>query len=184
MIFQVVCTSEGFAQPTASDLARAARDGDSAALTQLTALANTGHASAQFNLGVMYDNGLGVPKDAVQAVSWYRKGADQGLAQAQHNLGVMYEHGLGVPKDAVQEVSWFRKAADQGNAPAQFNVGLMHGKGDGVPRDSVQAYMWGNLAAAQGDEEAKKLREFLGKTMTPDQIAEAQKLSREWRPKN
>ena len=69
MIFSVVCTSVGFAQKTASALARAARDGDSAALTQLIALANTGDASAQFNLGVMYENGLGVPKDALRAVS-------------------------------------------------------------------------------------------------------------------
>ena len=95
----------------------------------------------------------------------------------------MYAHGDGVPKDAVQAVSWYRKAAEQGNASAQANLGLMYYRGEGVPKDYVTAYMWRNLAAAQGEEIAKKARDALEKDMTPAQIAEAQKLSREWKPK-
>ena len=145
--------------------------------------ADQGHASAQYNLGYMYDSGDGVPKDAVQAVSWYRKAAEQGLASAQSNLGVMYAEGEGVPKDAVQAVSWYRKAAEQGLARAQSNLGAMYSRGEGVPKDLVTAYMWRNLAAAQGDETGKKARDALETLMTPAQIAEAQKLSREWKPK-
>jgi TPR repeat protein len=78
----------------------------------------------------MYDSyyeggGEGVKKDAVQAVHWYRKAAEQGYAQAQCNLGVMYANGLGVEKDAVQAVHWFRKAAEQGHAQAQHNLGVL-----------------------------------------------------------
>ena len=61
-----------------------------------------GNASAQFNLGLMYANGDGVPKDAAEAVKWYRKAADQGNAHAQFILGVMYANGEGVPKDAAR----------------------------------------------------------------------------------
>ncbi|HFC6390643.1 TPA: tetratricopeptide repeat protein, partial [Neisseria lactamica] len=80
-----------------------------------------GNAAAQFNLGVMYENGQGVRQDYVQAVQWYRKASEQGDAQAQFNLGVMYAEGQGVRQDYVEAVKWFRQAADQGLAQAQYN---------------------------------------------------------------
>ena len=85
--------------------------------------AQAGDASAQNNLGVMYEDGTGVPQDDTQAVAWYRKAADQGDASAQYNLGLMYANGTGVPQDDTQAVAWTRKAADQGNASAQANLG-------------------------------------------------------------
>ena len=145
--------------------------------------AEQGHASAQHNLGLMYYRGDGVPKDAVQAVAWFRKAAEQGHASAQYTLGVMYANGEGVPKDAVQAVAWYRKAAEQGDASVQHNLGLMYYRGDGVPKDIVLAYMWINQAAAQNGENGKKARDALEILMTPAQIAEAQKLSRERTPK-
>ncbi len=77
----------------------------------------------------------------------------------------------------------FRQLADQGNANAQGNLGLMYEKGKGVPQDYVQAHMWYNLAAAQGQKDAGKVRDSLAGKMTPAQIAEAQRLAREWKPK-
>ena len=130
-----------------------------------------------------YATGEGVPKDAVQAVAWFRKAAEQGHASAQSNLGAMYATGEGVPKDAVQAVAWYRKAAEQRHASAQSNLGAMYSRGEGVPKDLVIAYMWRNLAAAQGEEIGKTARDALEGSMTPAQIAEAQKLSREWTPK-
>jgi len=91
----------------------------------LRARAEKGDADAQFNLGVKYYRGDGVPKDAVQAATWYRRAAEQGAASAQYNLGLMHTSGEGVPKDAVQAASWFRKAAEQGYALAQNNLGAM-----------------------------------------------------------
>ena len=70
-----------------------------AALAQLRKPTDQGYAVAQTTLGVMYENGYGVPQDYAQAVAWYRKAADQGLAVAQVNLGVMYKNGHGVPQD-------------------------------------------------------------------------------------
>ena len=92
----------------------------------------------------------------------------------------MYADGEGVPEDDVEAVKWYRKAAEQGYATAQYNLALMYANGSGVPEDYVESYMWLNLAAAQGTEEAKQSKGILSEKMTKEQIAEAQKLSREW----
>ncbi|MDD6910817.1 tetratricopeptide repeat protein, partial [Actinobacillus minor] len=67
-------------------------------------LAEQGDAGAQYNLGLMYDNGYGVNQDYHQAVKWYQKAAEQGVLQAQFNLGFMYEKGDGVRQDYHQAV--------------------------------------------------------------------------------
>jgi TPR repeat protein len=116
-------------------------------------------------------------------VQWFRKAAEQGHAMAQFNLGVMYANGEGVPKDDAEAVKWFRKAAEQGDAKAQFNLGVMYAEGRGVPRNDVAAYAWMNLAAAGGHKEAKVQRDRLETRMTREEIAEAQRIAAEFRPK-
>ena len=106
--------------------------------------AEQGDASAQFNLGIMYDYGRGVTQDYAQAALWYRKAAEQGLAAAQYNLGVAYHEGQGVPQDYVQAAVWYRRAAEQGDAAAQFNLGAAYFDGQGVPQDYAEAYSWLN----------------------------------------
>ena len=124
------------------------------------------------------------------AVAACRRLGDQGLAFAQFNLGVMYDNGQGVLQDYTEAVTWFRKAADQGHAPAQADLGVMYAHGQGVPQDYVQAHKWFNLAAARlpaSDAEMRNLavkeRDAVAAKMTPAQIAEAERLAREWRPK-
>ena len=104
-------------------------------IEEIRQAAEQGVAMAQFNLGVMYDRGEGVPEDDSEAVEWYRKAAEQGLPGAQYNLGLMYANGEGVPEDDQEAVKWYRKAAEQGYAKAQYNLGNMYGKGEGVPED-------------------------------------------------
>ena len=77
----------------------------------------------------------------------------------------------------------FRPLADQGDPLAQATLGLMYAEGQGVPQDYVLAHMWMNLAVAKGVQEAVKGRDLLEKNMTTDQIAEAQRLAKEWKPK-
>jgi len=91
----------------------------------------------------------------------------------------MYEQGEGVAKDEMQAAKWYRLAAEQGLAAAQNALGWMNGEGKGVPRDFITAYVWLNLAATQGDETAKRNRDIVGKQMTAEQIAEAQRRSRQ-----
>ena len=155
---------------------------------ELRPLAEQGDAKAQFELGVMYINGLGVPQDYAEAARLYRKAAEQGRAKAQYNLGLMYDNGLGVPQNYAKAVKWYRKAAEQGNAGAQYNLGVMYGKGQGVPQDYAQAHMWYNLAASryppgEDRDNAVDNRDIVAERMTPAQISEAEKLAREWRPK-
>ena len=109
--------------------------------------ANHGNAKAQFNLGVCYEDGEGVPRDMQQAVKYYTLAADQGFAPAQCNLGYCYKHGKGVPQDMQQAVKYYTLAADQGNAPAQFLLGGCYQNGYGVNQDASKALQWYQQAA-------------------------------------
>ena len=93
----------------------AAESGDFAtALREFRPLAEQGSVGAQFNLGVMYYNGKGVPQDYKTAVKWYTLAAEQGDADAQYNLGWMYYKGQGVPQDYVYAHMWQNVVAFNG----------------------------------------------------------------------
>ena len=137
-----------------------------------------------------YDEGLAAFKhgDYATALREFRLAARQGNASAQFFLGSMYYSGRGVPQDYAESAKWYRKAAEQGYANAQNNLGTMYDKGWGVPQDYVQAHKWYNLAASslppgKDHDRATKNRDNVAKRMTPAQIAEAQRLAREWKPK-
>ena len=159
------------------------REDYATALREWRPLAEQGDVLAQYNLGLLYRKGRGVPQDDVQARKWYEKAAAQGQAKAQFNLGTLYFNGEGVPKDYQQALRWFRLAADQGEALAQTKIAIMYDEGQGMPKNIVQAYKWYSLAATNGDKSAPLLLNLLANEMTPAQIAEAQKLAQEWKPK-
>ena len=142
-------------------------------------LAAQGNESAQHNLGWMYDKGKGAPQDYAEAVRWYKLAAAQGDAFAQYNLGWMYGKGQGIPQDYAEAARWYKLAAAQGLADAQYNLGNMYRLGLGIPQDHERAHLWLNLAATKGDSDAVKNRDITAKKMTPQQIAEAQKMARE-----
>jgi TPR repeat protein len=142
--------------------------------------ARQGEAAAQFKLGVCYCNGQGVPQDYAEAVKWYREAAEQGETMAQGKLGDAYYIGLGVAANYAEAVKWYREAADHGEPAAQRHLGIMYGLGQGVPQDYVQAYKWYTLAAAQNDTNAIHNRNSILNSLTPSQIAEAERLSYEF----
>ena len=80
----------------------------------------------------------------------------------------------------AEVVKWYRKAAEQGHYFAQAMMSLMYDLGKGVPQDYVAAHMWFSLSAAKGQKKGPKNRDLVAERMTPAQIAEAQKLAREW----
>lgn len=122
-------------------------------------------------------------QDFVTAERLYRPLAEGGRASAQHFLGKMYENGLGVPQDYVQAAKWYRLAAEQGHGGAQLFLAGMYAAGEGVPRDYVQAYKWFELSAAGGGGDfAASSRDKVAAKLTPAQIAEAQRLVRNWKP--
>ncbi len=140
-------------------------------------------AKAQYELGSMYYEGYIMSQDYKEAFKLFSKAAEQGHTGAQFMMGCMYFHGEGVLQDYEMAVKWFKTASEQGQAEAQCNFGTMYLLGQGVPEDYIEAYKWLNLSAAQGNELAAKKREILKEKMSPEQIAEAQRLSREFKPK-
>ena len=150
--------------------------------------AEQGEAKSQYNLGVLYSNGRGVSQDYKEAVKWYQSAAEQGHVFAQYNLGVVYHQGQGeVPQGLTEALKWYQKAADQGLADAQYGLGIMYANGQGVPRDYVDAHRWFNLSASSSQGQSQKNaihnRGLIETLITPEELAEARKRAREWKPK-
>ena len=117
-----------------------------AAVAETHARAGHGDADAQYELGVMYAEGRGVPQNDAVAFAWYRQAAEQGVAAAQFNVGLMYSTGRGVPLDEAEAVTWYQQAAAQGLAEAQVNLGVIFAAGQVVVSDLVTAYSYFNNA--------------------------------------
>lgn len=187
-----------------------ARDIDSSAKWYRKA-SDQGHSQAQVELGLFYFVGAGVQRDPKEGFLLLRKSADQNNPKAQWALHVhsedkqeklhwlikaaesgeryaqlyladQYREGKDVPQDFEKALKWYQKASDQGLDKAQIQLSNMYENGLGVSTNLVLAYMWANIASASGDENAIKQRDKLLNILSRDQIAEAQKLSREWKP--
>jgi len=186
-VLLVLCMFALSGQVIAGSLTDAARTYDAGnyadAAKQFRALAEQGNAVAQARLGVLYEQGRGVPQDFQEAYKWIRLSVAQGNADAQFTLGWMYELGEGVPQDIKEAINWYRLSAKQGNGFAQFSLGGMYAHGQGVPKNFVAGHMWTNICAANATDSdllqlCTKLRDSLTKIMTSAQIAEAQELAR------
>ena len=159
----------------------ASAQGENTSLAATRVLAEQGDSEAQSILGIRYATGRGVPQDDVLAVKWLRLGADQGNAAAQNKLSYMYRSGFGVPKDNALAFKWLRLSAEHGDSVAQYILGIKYSTGDeNVQRDLVKSYMWFNASAANGNRFNAYTRDILAKRMLPEQISEAQILSREF----
>jgi len=115
--------------------------------------ADQGFTNAQYNLGLMFENGRGVAQSDVKAVHWYTKAAEQGQAMAQNNLGLKVLHGRGVAQSYAEAMRWFRKAADQGEPQAEFNL-KVHFK---------KKWHWSSLIGCGGEMVYMKLIRVLKK---------------------
>ena len=151
-------------------------------------LATAGDNRAQYNLAVLYDKGVGVPQDYAEAAKWYLAAAGNGHLDAQANLGFAYEQGRGVALNYAEAAKWYRAAAERGDVAAQANLGTLYANGWGVARNDVLAHMWLNLAVSGTGSSwfrhgMTRKRDSVAKRLTPEQILEAQRLARDWRPK-
>ena len=114
-----------------------------------------GDSRGLYNVGRMYEIGLGVKKSDEEAAKWYRRAAEQGSVGAQHKMGFMYLHGNGVEQSDEAAAKWFRRVADQGDADAQFILGSFYSDGRGVEQSDEEAVEWYRKAAEQGDPSAQ-----------------------------
>ena len=129
--------------------------------------------------------------DYAKALKLARPLAEAGDPRAEAIVGSAYYRGRGVPQDYAEAARWYRLAAEQGDAQAQYNLGLAYARGEGVTQDVVDAHMWFNLAAARfpandtrNRTAAVKNRDTVAGEMSSEQLAEAQKRAREWKPRS
>ena len=144
-------------------------------------LAKKGDHRAMYALGSMYAAGHGVPRDLDESRRWFSKAARYGRPDAQYKLGLIYARGLGVKPDPRRAINWFGKSARQGYGLSQYQVGLMYRQGEGVGQNNIKAYAWLQTAAGNAVPEAQSLLEQITAELTPEELAEANKLSREYR---
>ena len=150
------------------------------ALREWRPLAEEGKAPAQLALGRLYLNGLGVSQDKVLGAKLIRQAAEKGHSFAQAYLALLFQRGEGVQQDFAEMGKWLWLAAEQGETRAMYSVAHNFNFGFDVPQDYALAHTWYNLAASFGDQDAREDREYLAKKMTREQIAEAQRMAREW----
>ena len=125
-------------------------------LAQLQRLAEQGDVDAQYDLGLFYFQGRGVPQDYSKAMLWYRKAAEQGDSRAQFYLGSMYQDGLGVIKDHTTAIQWLQKSVAQGDSYGQLHLGWAYQMGLGVPKDYDKAAEWYQKSATLGNPHAQE----------------------------
>jgi TPR repeat protein len=146
------------------------------------AAATEGHADSQFNVAVMYEQGIGVGKDEKEAVVWYGKAASQGNASAQFNLGVLYENGRGTEIDFAKANEWYRKASVQGDALAIGNLGMLYVRGQGVKENKVAGVALLLVSATLDPSPENHAKQNLSGTrgLTTETVVAAQALSQEF----
>jgi|GEM_PF-4774588 len=142
-----------------------------------------GQIDAQLHLAYLFREGKGLPVSLAQAGFWFRKAAEMGNLRAQKELAGMCLEGIGVDRNAVEAAKWFHKVAEKGDVASQVKLGDLCAKGLGVSLNLVEAQMWYILADKKGDREAAKKRAENAKLMNPNQLFEAEKLAKEFRPK-
>lgn len=166
-------------------LGRGVAQDDAKAVQWFDRAALQGDAGAENDLGVMYAQGRGVPQSYDRAEGWFAAAA-RSFAPAQFNLGVTFEFGRGVPADPARASTWYLRAAEQGFVPAQRALGMLYAGGHGIARNTVAAYTWDALAKAASRPQgagftcADRAMVALGATMSPAQLAAAQRNAEVW----
>jgi hypothetical protein len=151
------------------------------ALRKDVQMAEAGDPAAQVRLALRYEQGQDMSQSCFDALSLYRKAADQGYLQAQYHLGRMYYSGECMGQNLAEAARWMKTAAEHGLADAQQVFGKMCFNGEGVARDRVTACMWMILAASGGNGEAKNLLKFMSSELTRDELNTAQERARNWK---
>jgi hypothetical protein len=142
--------------------------------------ADTGAVTAQYEMGLRYANGEGVPQNYQDAMTWFAKASDAGNAKAQWKLALGYLKGIGVPRDERQAMVWLKRAANNGDTRAQRALSEMYLSGREVPRDYVRAYTWANIATELEGNDKGQLQTIRSR-MTPIQVSDAERRTSIWR---
>ncbi|MCC7036113.1 MAG: sel1 repeat family protein [Alphaproteobacteria bacterium] len=145
--------------------------------------ASDGDVASQYNLGMKYARGDGVPQDYKVAAKWLEMAANKGDMDAQAALGVMYQKGQGVQQDNNIAASLYKRAAAQGDKMSQYNLASIYASGRGSMRNDKEAFFWVTLASVENTEpQVTALHDTLAARLTPADISEAQQRASLWVP--
>lgn len=147
---------------------------------KIVSAAAKGEAAARFELGMLHEKGEVLPQNHKEAAKWFRLAADDGYGPAQLYLGLLYLSGKGVDRDYTHAVRYLTLAAEQNEADAQFLLGGIYFGDNVVPHDYVESYKWFRLASLKGNGETQNPLDSVAKRMSPQQVAEADRLVREF----
>ncbi|MFN3609245.1 MAG: peptidoglycan-binding protein, partial [Hyphomonas sp.] len=151
-----------------------------AAIPLLRRAALKGAAPAQYDLAKLYEQGIGVDRDMIQARSLISRAAEAGHVGAMYDLALFMAEGEGGNLDEQGAVDWFRKAADHGFLDAQYNLGVMFAEGIGAEQDLPEALYWFELASRQGDSGATLEARNLINRIPPETVREVMEAADVW----
>ena len=146
------------------------------AFTKLLKLAKDGHLKAQYEVAMMFNNGIGVAKDKEEAWNWFTRAAKAGNVDAQVELGAHYEAGVDGQPNGIMAAQWWKTAAKNGSGVAAFNLGTMYRSGRVTARDLVRAYAWFMVAEDLGVITAKDHLRNLRDLIPEQDVAKAERL--------
>jgi len=151
------------------------------AVKEFRAAADEGHSDSQFNLGLMYEQGIGVEKDEKEALVWYLKAAQQGNSNAQYNSAVLYENGRGCDVNFKEAHRWYREAVAQGDGLAVGNLGMLYLRAQGVKEDKVAGLALLLTSVSMDNSPENRAKQNISSTrgVTAKIIEESQKLASE-----
>ncbi|WP_409523423.1 tetratricopeptide repeat protein [Nitrincola sp. MINF-07-Sa-05] len=151
---------------------------------RLLPLAEAGDGDAQNQVGVMYEFGNGVERNAELAFQWYQRAAEQMIVSAWHNLGRSYNFGTGTEQDFAEAEAWYLRAAERGYTDSLFFLGTLyatdHG-GNNEHEPDIIAYAWMQNAAALGNQTAQPIAQRLLMKLDAEQTEAAEKLAERYR---
>ena len=143
----------------------------------IKALADGGHAEAEYKLGVMYITGNSVPKDRKKAIDSFMKSASAGYTKAQYVMGKLYKDGTYIQRSEQKAVLWFSKAAAKGHTKSQYELAVLYAGYRDSEESLIKSYAWFDALNKNGDKKAAAGREEIGRKLNRFQIIEAKRTS-------
>lgn len=145
---------------------------------ELRKAAEAGDAGAQFRLGeALLQDPVRTPENSANAVRWLEMSAENGNTEAMIVLGRLSRTGVGILQNFGNTAKWIQTAAARGNPEGMLELGRLYREGVGVDKDLIRAYVWFNRASAARNLDAVRERENIARTLTPEELKEAQKQS-------
>jgi TPR repeat protein len=176
--FALLCTLGSIAACSDYDEARrvyvAGRYDD--AFSRMLKLAQAGDNRAQYDVAMMYVQGIGTKKDLEVGFGWMIEAGKSGNVGAMNELGAIYESGVGAARNLGVAFQWYMRAAKSNDAVGLFNAANMLSRGIGVPQDVIRGWALYMRAAANGTLTGRVRADQMEETMSAAQMKEARAL--------